>query len=350
MLGNAGRYDLCSSSGISGGDALSGSIYPSILNGRKVMLFKTLMSNTCAYDCKYCQNPICKRPVMYEPEELASVFGSLVSSNTVEGLFLSSGIVKDSDYTMQKMIEGVKLIRNSGFRGYVHLKILPGVSKDLVMQAGELADRMSVNLEAPSKQRLSELSSTKDFDKGIVKVQKWIGQANPRLGQTTQMIVGAGGETDLEILKTAEWEYEDMDMIRVYYSSFIPIKGTPLESREAAPKSREHRLYCVDFMMRKYGIPLSDFKEIMQDGNLPSGDPKIALALKNCDEPVDLKTVDYGQLLRIPGIGPVKAYCIMAMQEYNVPLDQKAIRALGLSRAEPFLKLGKTSQKRLKDY
>ena len=337
ILAEEGKFDL--STGV------PGSVYKS-----NIPLFKTLMTNACSYDCAYCQNRCCGRTVYsYEPSELARIFAQLQSTGQVDGMFLTSAVGKDADSTMQKMVEAVKLVRGTGFKGYVHLKVLPGAGKDLIKQAAQCADRLSINIEAPSKSRLSELSSNKDFDSDIIKRQKWIAEARPRAGQTTQMVVGAGDETDLEILEAAGTEYDELNLRRVYYSPFVPLVNTPLEDRRPEAQARVNRLYGVDFMVRQYGIPLEEFKEIMVGNQLPPGDPKVKLALQRFEKPVDLNEASFEDLIRVPGIGPNTAYLLTAIKGLNVR-RRKHLRALGISkRAEPFLKIDGHSQKRLTD-
>ncbi|MBN2518106.1 MAG: radical SAM protein [Candidatus Altiarchaeota archaeon] len=358
-LGEAGRWDLSSTiltTGMEKEGLVPGTIYPSFSDNTKFSLFKTLMTNACSFDCRYCENSkYCKKKIFsYEPGELAKVFAQLYSNRQVDGLFLSSGVAGDPDTTMRKMVDAIKLIREKfGFRGYIHLKVLPGSSRDLITEARAYANRLSINIEAPNKARLDELSSMKDFDRDILRRQEWIRDLKPSGGQTTQMIVGAAEETDLEILKTADWEYETMGLRRVYYSPFKPLPETPLEKRENTPQARVHRLYCVDFMLRKYGIPLDEFREVMAEGNLPPGDPKVHLALERFDEPLDLNNAGYEDLIRIPGIGPVTAYCITALQNKSLPLrKRRQLQSLGvrLKRAQPFLKIDGHSQKKLSEY
>jgi len=365
VLGDAGKWDTCASSAsprkVHGSDrignvAAGGICHSFTESGRCISLFKTLMTNNCALDCKYCQNSShCrKNPVMYEPEELAKVFMHLYTGNYVEGLFLSSGVFKNPDYTLQKMLDAVRLIRDKyKFSGYIHFKILPGTNKDLVKQAGECADRLSVNLEAPSESRLAEISSVKDYKSDILKRQEWIKDLKIPAGQTTQLVVGGSGETDDEILRTVEWEYETMNLRRVYYSAFTPISDTPMQHQDKTPLEREHRLYCVDFMMRKYGIPLQEFKVIMESGNLPVGDPKIHLARCNFDGAVDVNTAAYEELLRVPGIGPTSAYRITQLQKSNTRITKRAqLHSMGvvLKRAEPFIKINGHTQSRMLEY
>jgi predicted DNA-binding helix-hairpin-helix protein len=354
-LGESGRWDLCSGPSQVMRNAV-GDIVSVSAGCSSMRLFKTLMSNHCSMDCKYCQNStqVHKPVVSYAPVELARVFMHFYVNNMADGLFLSSAVCGDADLTSGKMLEGVRLLREKcRFKGYIHFKILPGTSGELVKQAAQYADRLSVNIEAPNKSRLSELSSVKDFNSDLLKRQAWIKTLSPKAGQTTQMVVGAGGETDLEVLSMTDWQYKEMQVERVYYSGFAPIKGTPLENKDKTPKEREHRLYCVDFMLRNYGIPLSEFKDVMIGGNLPKGDPKVFLATRYFDRPVDVNEAGYSELVRIPGIGPKTAGSILAMQECNMKITRrKELKSLGvaLKRAEPFMKINGRRQSRIIDY
>jgi len=354
VLGDAGKWDTCASSSsrrqVSGtdriGNVAAGGICHSFTeNGRCISLFKTLLTNDCSFDCKYCQNSIhCgKHTASYEPHELAKVFMHLYMGNYVEGLFLSSAVEGDPDRTTQKMLETVQLLRQQHkFQGYVHFKILPGTDKALIAQAAEISDRLSINLEAPSRSRLAQISDIKDFDSDIIKRQKWIKEMKIPSGQTTQMVVGSSDESDLEILKAADWEYENMDVRRVYYSAFTPLHKTPLEDKKGTPYQREHRLYNVDFMMRKYDIPMDEFREIMEDDNLPPGDPKIHLARATLDGPADINTADYHELLRIPGIGPQSAQRIIDLRQQGTQVTSRSqLNSIGvvLKRADTFIKI-----------
>jgi predicted DNA-binding helix-hairpin-helix protein len=307
-------------------------------------------------DCNYCQNSNYRKQkeISYEPEELAKVFIYLYLDKQADGLFISSAVCKDADKTTEKMLESVKLIREKyGFPGYIHFKILPGTSRELIKQAGQYADRLSINIEAPSKSRLEELTSAKDYNIDIIKRQEWIKELKLLSGQTTQMVVGAGEETDWEILKAAKWEYDKMGLERVYYSAFTPIKGTLLENRKKSPEDREHRLYSADYLMQKYKIPLDEFKDITIDGNLPKGDPKMHLALKNMDRAIDVNSADYEELIRIPGVGPISACRILSMQKHKIRIQKRRqLRDIGvvLKRAEPFIKVDGRRQATLSKY
>jgi putative DNA modification/repair radical SAM protein len=360
-LSAAGKWDVCASSasprktqgGDRIGDVAAGGICHSFTEGgRCISLFKTLMTNDCSFDCRYCQNSVhCKKHAAeYEPQELAKVFMHLYLGNYVEGLFLSSAVAKDPDTTTQKMLDAVKALRTQHrFQGYVHFKVLPGTDKDLIKQASELSDRLSINIEAPSSGRMSEISGVKNFDTDIIARQKWIRDMKIPSGQTTQMVVGTSDETDREILEAADWEYEDMNLRRVYYSAFTPIEKTPLEKKGKTPLEREHRLYCVDFMMRKYGIGYPEFKGIFVEGNLPPGDPKVHLARQTLDRPVDVNAATYDELLRVPGIGPQSAQRILGLQKAGGIKSRSQLHSIGvvLKRAEPFIKVNGRVQTRL---
>ena len=361
ILGDAGKWDTCASSASPRktvtadriGNVASGGICHSFTeNGRCVSLFKTLLTNDCSFDCKYCQNSTrCanKRLAEYEPQELAKVFMHLYLGNHVEGLFLSSAVAGDPDRTTEKMVETVRLLRQQHrFQGYVHFKILPGTDKDLIRQASEMADRLSINLEAPNKSRLSQVSDVKDYDTDIIRRQEWIKGMKLPSGQTTQMVVGACDETDLEILEAADWEYDRMDVRRVYYSAFTPLKKTPLESKDKTPYEREHRLYNVDFMIRKYDIPLDEFRAIITDEeNLPPGDPKVHLARQHFEGPQDINEAPYHELIRIPGIGPQSAERIINLRRNRIQITSRSqLNSIGvvLKRADPFIIVGGRTQ------
>lgn len=363
VLGDAAKYDTCASSASPRkvdpnnldriGNAAEGGICHSFgQDGRCISLYKTLMANSCSYDCKYCNNAGCtNKATSFTPNELAKVFMSLYVKNYVEGLFLSSGVVKDPDKTTQNMIDAINLIRKRyNFQGYIHFKIIPGTSYELIKQATEFSDRVSVNLEAPSKQRLNEISSTKDFKIDILRRQAWIKRMNIPAGQTTQLVVGGSDETDLEILRMVNWEYENLQLKRGYYSAFIPVESTPFAKKEMTPLHREHRLYNVDFMLRKYNFRLKDFKRIMDDGMLPKEDPKLVLARETFDSPIEVNEASYDDLLRVPGIGPLSAKRISIMNRAKNKITKyEQLKNIGvvLKRAREFIKVDGKHQKSL---
>ncbi|MBW3015426.1 putative DNA modification/repair radical SAM protein [Candidatus Woesearchaeota archaeon] len=364
VLADASKFDSCASSASNrkvktndriGNAAGCGICHSFTEDGRCISLYKTLFSNACSHDCKYCQNASgCnKKPASFKPDELAKTFMSLYVRNYVEGLFLSSAVVKDADSTTEQMIEAINLIRSKyKFQGYIHFKVLPGTSYELIKQASEFADRMSVNLEAPNKSRLSEISSVKDFKIDILRRQAWLKRMKIPSGQTTQLVVGGSDETDLEILRMIDWEYKNIKLKRGYYSAFMPVENTPLAGKKKQPLLREHRLYNIDFMMRKYYIKLNEFKDIMDDGMLPKEDPKIALARRYFDGPVDVNEAGWDDLIRVPGIGPRNAKRILELQESGSIISKKHLHNMGvvLKRAIPFIKIDGYHQKMLGEF
>ncbi|MBU2560769.1 MAG: radical SAM protein [Nanoarchaeota archaeon] len=336
--------------------ATLGGIYTShITDGRTVKIFKTLMTNSCTHDCNYCTNSTrCtkqKAKFMYTPEELAKVFMHLVRNHDIEGLFLSSGIVKDADHTTDMMLDAVKLVRNKyHFHGYIHFKALPGVSYDRLKEARRYATRMSINIEATSSQRISEFTSIKTYKSDILRRQAWIKSLSPPSGQSTQLVVGAADETDWEVLKMMKWEYENMSLHRMYYSAFSPLHNTPFESRKAAPKWRAHRLYNVDWLFRKYNYDFNEVKELVDDnGMLPDKDPKLTHAERFIEKPVDVKEASYEELIRVPGIGLKTAKCIVAAREGFPKMGRRHLHQMGviMHRADPFIKVDGWTQKAL---
>ncbi|RLE49775.1 MAG: putative DNA modification/repair radical SAM protein, partial [Candidatus Methanomethylicota archaeon] len=290
-----------------------------------------------------------KHAMKFSPSELATSFISLVNQNLVDGLFLSSGVGKDPEDTMDEMLEAIELIRfKYGFNGYIHLKILPGVSYHQVKRACELANRVSINQEVPTQSRLAELSSQKDLKNDIVVKQRQIKVLQNKYGkgkQTTQYVVGAAGESDLEILRAVYLNYQELEMGRVYYSAFTPIANTPLENKAPTSKLREHRLYQADFLMRKYGFTLKELQTVLDEkGMLPLNvDPKTAYALVNRElYPVDVNDADYWTLIRVPGIGPKTAKRILAYRRRRgLIMSLKQLKELGVItyKAQSFIRL-----------
>jgi putative DNA modification/repair radical SAM protein len=359
-LGRGTKHDICSSTstkrrveGTDGlGDVLRGGLCHSFSGGgRCVSLFKTLYTNACPHDCRYCSNASCSKgssvTFSYSPEELARITVGLYRRNRIEGLFLSSGIGEGENETMEEMIETVRLLRRDHrFRGYVHLKILPGASKEHVREAMELSDRVSVNLEAPSKSRLSELCPSKDYERDILARQRYVRDLSRTVdlpaGQTTQMVVGAAGESDREIFDRLLFEYEEMNLRRVYFSAFRPVAGTAFADRNKEESWREHRLYQVDWLHRVYKL---NKKEILaafdDDGFLGNRDPKVAIAKSSFDVPIDPNSATFNELIRVPGIGPKSARRIAIHRKERKIERMRDLAALGVvtRRAGPFLKI-----------
>jgi len=254
---NSSRKDLIESIATSG-------IFRAATPRGTCVLLKTLYTNACNSDCAYCINSAHTRDTYsYTPDELARVFHQLYLRNFVQGLFLSSAMGRDPGITMGEMINAVEILRTKyAFNGYVHLKILPGSSRYHIQRAVHLANRVSLNVEEPSGSRLTELSTTKDYGIDILRRQAWVKDLSSQLpsGQATQFIVGATEETDLEIITRMHHLYEEMLMRRIHYSAFEPIPETKLQSRQAAPTWREHRLYQVDWLYRVYHYPVREIK------------------------------------------------------------------------------------------
>jgi len=364
-LSDASKYDNCCSTSSKRqsygrdriGNAASAGICHSYTEaGSCVALYKTLFTNSCSFDCKYCINSTkCNKNITsFKPDELAKVFMKLYIRNYVEGLFLSSGIPKDPDSITEKMVESVKILRNKyKFHGYIHFKALPGVNKDLLKQAAEFSDRVSVNLEAPNKSRMNDISDIKDYKIDILRRQAWLKRMKPPAGQTTQFVVGGADETDLEILKMTDWEYKNIELKRAYFSVFSPVKGTPLENKPKQEMKRENRLYNCDWLLRKYDFKLNEIKNIMDEGMLPRNDPKIFIARNYFNKPIDLNEATYDELIRIPGIGPLSVSRIQKMQKTNeIIYKREQLKNIGivLKRATPFIKINGVSQKTLGDY
>ncbi|MBD3248988.1 radical SAM protein [Candidatus Woesearchaeota archaeon] len=355
ILSNEGSYDSCGpkmcevkvNSGLGG-------IYHAKAEHKTCRIFKTLMDNSCKFDCKYCQNSSsCKnssRKAAYEPEELAKIFMHLNKNLAVEGLFLSSGVSGNPDKTTEKMLEAVKILRyREKFKGYLHFKILPGTSYELIKQASELSTRMSINIETPNKSAMSELSTCKDYKIDILRRQSWISRFNLRSGQVTQLILNKNS-TDSDILKMMDWEYKSLNLKRIYFSSFMPVRGTPLEKEKPESLNRQNHLYNIDFLRRGYGFELKEFKEVMKDGMLPDEDPKLALAKTNFQGAIDINEADYEELIRIPGIGPKTAGMILKSKREIKKYEQLKQFGASIHRAKPFIEVDGKRQKMITEF
>lgn len=347
-LGAGTRYDICTSSGCAGA---TGVCHSFTHDGRCISLFKTLYTNHCSHQCNYCTNASnCSQRAKvfsYTPEELARLTVSLYRSNYVEGLFLSSGAGRDEEVIMEKLIETARLLRNKfRFRGYIHLKILPGASFSHIKEAMELSTRVSVNLEASSASRMSDLSATKGYNNDILQRQRYvkdlIGSVGLPAGQTTQLVVGAGDESDREIFKRILYEYREMELKRAYYSAFSPQEGTAFASKEPQPLWREHRLYQMDWLYRVYHFSPNEIEHAFDEsGNLSNLDPKAAIAEQIIGELVDPNVANYMDLVRVPGIGPRSASKIIVFRKRQRITKRGELANLGVvtKRAAPFLKI-----------
>jgi len=323
LMGRFAQFDLCGNCTPRAPESqrrrspLGRWIYPAVLpDGKTVRLLKLLLTNVCLNDCTYCVNR-CSRAVPrsgFEPAELAGLFSTLWQKGLVQGFFLSSGVQRNPDSTMARMIRTVEIVRHKyGFPGYVHLKILPGASFEAVERAMRVATRVSVNLEAPTPERLARIAPGKNFREDLVRRMAWVRsileRGNTRcVDHTTQFVVGAAEEKDSEILSLTERLYGEMKLKRAYYSAFQPVEEEVREGRRPTPPLREHRLYQADFLMRRYGFA---FEELSFDtgGNLPvETDPKRVWVSKHPEQfPVEINRASRRELMRVPGIGPRSA-------------------------------------------
>ena len=353
VLGRSAQYDLCGECGSASRvrDDIGRWIYPAALpDGKTVNLLKILQSNACQKDCLYCPTRRGRnfRRIAFQPEELARLFDELHRRRLVQGLFLSSAVWGDADHAMGRIIATAEILRvQYEFRGYVHLKIMPGASSAAVERAMELATRVSVNLEAPNQERLARLSPGKDFEAELLapmRRAKEIAQERglAPAGLTTQFVVGPAGESDRELLSTTQRLYQELGLARVYYSAFQPVPDTPLEDHFPTPPLREHRLYQSDFLFRKYGFTLDELIFDAQ-GNLPAEmDPKTLWAVRHPERfPVEVNRASKEELLRVPGIGPRSVSRIVRLRRQGRFRSLGDLRRIGVVTrwAAPFILL-----------
>ncbi|WP_440871045.1 putative DNA modification/repair radical SAM protein [Thermodesulfovibrio yellowstonii] len=354
ILSMSARYDnSCSSSGGKrethpyglGNSHLSGICHSWASDGRCVSLLKILMTNICINDCKYCINRI-KNDVpraILSPQEIATLTVEFYRRNYIEGLFLSSGIVRNPDYTMELMLNALRILRfKNYFNGYIHLKIIPGASGELVEEAYKLADRVSSNLELPTEDSLRMLAPDKNFKElysPLQLIRDLHNERKQKASASTQLIIGATPDTDKTILSLSDSLYKKKMVRRVYYSAYIPVnKDSELPVIKEPPFLREHRLYQADWLLRFYGFVID---EIFEEGDNISlvADPKLQWALRHLDFfPVEITKADYYELLRIPGIGPISARKIIKARKYG-EITEEFLKKLGvpLKRAKYFL-------------
>ena len=354
LLAGSARFDLCGACGQSASSRQRATlsverwIYPSALpDGRTVRLLKVLQTNSCTRNCLYCENRVSRDIAResFSPEELSRLFERLQAAGLAEGLFLSSSIERNPDADMARMIATAELVRKRfGFRGYIHLKVLPGASQAAIERAAQVADRISINLEAPGPEALARIARQKNFMKDMLPQVGWIQGAveNPNTrarSHTTQFVVGAAGESDLEILSWTDRLYRKAGLQRAYFSAYqIPDEDASLPG-PPTPLLREHRLYQADFLLRRYGFQLDELV-FQQEGLLSlDADPKQAWASQHPELfPVDISKAPIELLLRVPGIGPVSARRICTARSKGLSGIPEDLRKLGvvLKRAAPY--------------
>lgn len=364
VLADAAKYDAsCASSGApnrsskgksgigsTNGMGICHSFTP---DGRCVALLKILLTNFCLYDCQYCVNRRSSDVprARFTPEEVVTLTLDFYKRNCISGLFLSSGIIRSADYTMEQLIRVAKLLREEHeFRGYIHLKTIPDADPLLIAEAGRYVDRLSVNIELPTESSLIRLAPEKQV-RTIKQAMQSIHQGEsearaetraPRFapaGQSTQMIIGADATDDSTILHTAASLYGNYRLRRVYYSAFSPIPQSPnTVPFEAPPLLREHRLYQADFLLRGYGFEVGEL--LKGPGNLALDiDPKLAWALNNREHfPVDLNRAEPAMIARVPGIGVLSAKRLVALRrEKRIRFDDLTRLRCALEKAKPFI-------------
>ncbi len=315
-------------------------------------VLKSMLTTACERNCNYCpfRAGHSKTPrVTITPDSMAKAFDTLQSSGKVDGLFLSSGIIKGSVTTQDKLIDTVEIVRKRyHYGGYIHLKIMPGAEYDQLKRAMQLADRVSVNLEGATEERLAALAPKKFFfDELLRQIEnaKRIKEEDPRIRASvvTQFVVGAVGDTDLELLSLSDHLYNRLGLARAYYSGFSPISGTPFEELERTPDIRERRLYQASFLLRDYAWDVEELP-FLQSGNLRTDvDPKLAWAEANLqDNPIDIMHAERNDLLRLPGIGPKSADSLLSARHQRNIRDFGQLRKLGIRQPEtlaPFILL-----------
>lgn len=373
ILTDAAKYDAsCTSSGVirssrpgmigNTSSSIAGCCHSFSADGRCISLLKVLMTNYCVYDCKYCINRRSNdtRRTAFTPRELAELTIQFYRRNYIEGLFLSSGVLRDPDYTTLRMIETLRLLRREfAFNGYIHAKAIPGTSPELVQQLGYLADRLSVNIELPSQKGLAALAP--DKSKAAILAPMRLIEAQGRqnkeelvkyrhapafapAGQSTQLIVGATEDSDRHILHLTESLYDRYRLKRVFYSAYVPVVENPLlpDLHTKPPLLREHRLYQADWLLRFYGFRADELLDDQHPNFDPMLDPKCYWAITHPEQfPVEIMTADLGRLLRVPGIGPTGARRILSARRTGLlHFDDLKKMGIVLKRAQFFILCG----------
>jgi putative DNA modification/repair radical SAM protein len=366
ILSDAAKYDSsCSSSGSDrsnngigiGNGASSGICHSWGIDGRCISLLKILFTNYCIYDCKYCINRKSNnvKRTSFTVDEVISLTINFYKRNYIEGLFLSSGIIKDENFTMEMLYQVAKKLRTEhNFHGYIHLKAIPGADYSLIKKAGLYADRLSINIELPSEKSLKLLAPDKS-KQNILQPMKYIGenyinsieekkkykhyQNFSPAGQSTQLIVGATPETDYQIIKLSENLYNKFNLKRVYYSAYIPVNKNENLPVLAPPLEREHRLYQADWLIRFYNFTHDELLSEKNPNFNMNYDPKVNWALNNIDFfPLEVNKASYEALLRVPGIGPLGAKKIISIRRMS-NINFEILKKIGivLKRAKYFI-------------
>ncbi len=323
-------------------------------------ILKAMMTTACERNCFYCPFRAGRNKtqrVSYTPDEMAKTYDTIQRAGLVEGLFLSSGIIKGGAQTQDKILGTAEILRKQyGYRGYIHLKIMPGAEYDQVRRAMQLADRVSINLEGATAERLAALAPKKDYWNELFPRLQWISRLRReealRASVVTQFVVGAVGDTDLELLHTSDHLYTQLGLRRAYFIAFNPVSQTPFEHLASVSHQRTFRLYQASFLLRDYGWSVEDLP-FLSSANLPLDvDPKLAWAQENLREaPVEVNRAERSELLRVPGIGPKTADAILRERRHRHIREMGHLRALGLrdvQKAAPYMLLdGNLAQRQL---
>ncbi|MDU1177412.1 MAG: putative DNA modification/repair radical SAM protein [Peptoniphilus harei] len=367
ILSDAAKYDVsCSSSGSNrknkgglGNAIQSGICHSWSEDGRCISLLKILFTNHCIYDCNYCINAksVDSKRAAFTVDEVVDLTINFYKRNYIEGLFLSSGIFKSCDYTMEKLIEVAKRLRQEeNFNGYIHMKAIPGASQDLIKELGRYVDRMSINIELPTEKSLALLAPEKSLDEitrpmdlvsKTLKVNKLEKKKYKKFskkdlflpaGQTSQMIVGAGDIHDRDVLTRSQSLYDNYNLKRVYYSAYVPVREDSKLPKIKTPLIREHRIYQADFLLRFYGFRAGELlSESKRDFDL-NLDPKMDWAIENYSNPIDINKASLEELLKVPGFGPQSARKIVrARRAFNLSLEDLKKLRISTKRALNFI-------------
>lgn len=354
ILADSAKYDAsCSSSGSKrvnnngvGNTAVSGICHSFSSDGRCISLLKILLTNSCIYDCKYCLNRKSNnvRRAMFTPEEICRITINFYRRNYIEGLFLSSGIIKSPDYTMELLIETILMLRNKyHFNGYIHAKAIPGASELLLKKLGSIVDRLSANVELPTENGLKLLAPNKEGKK-VDKIMNYVKDNHSRkfvpAGQSTQMIIGATKESDLDIMSKSSNMYDKYNLKRVFYSAYIPVnKDNLLPNLVTPPLVRENRLYQADWLLRFYNFKVEDLLNVSNPNFNVLVDPKTDWALRHLEEfPKEINSCSYYELLKIPGVGVKSAKRIISSRrQFTIELSDLKRMGVVLKRAKYFI-------------
>lgn len=354
ILADSAKYDAsCSSSGSKrtnkngiGNASYAGICHSFASDGRCISLLKILMTNCCIFDCKYCLNRKSNniKRAVFTPEEICTITINFYKRNYIEGLFLSSGIIKSPDYTMEQMIKTIELLRGKyNFHGYIHAKAIPGASEPYLKKLGRLVDRLSANIELPTSNGLKLLAPNKDENK-VEKIMSYVktnqSKSYAPAGQSTQMIIGATNETDKDIMKKSESLYQNYELKRVFYSAYVPVNQDKLlPALKLPPLKREHRLYQADWLLRYYHFKVEDLLDEKNPNFNILIDPKADWALKHMEEfPKEVNTCSYQDLLKIPGIGVTSAKRIAASRkQFTLRFSDLKKMGVVLKRARYFI-------------